>query len=141
MKWKTVVVLYHNLFNVKFALISAAFSGVVAMMVNWSYGPEEYMMAGLAQAASSFLSTGVTARVVQHFSPLRSAVASYFFGSLVPATLTFLMSLAAHLWNATPEILASCVAPTAISYTTSYVTNFLTRRGYMLPGNYPEAKH
>ena len=141
MRWQRVVDIYHNVFNVKFAIISAAFNGVIAMVVNWSHGPEEYAMAGLAQAASSFLSTGVTARVVQHFSPLRSVFASYFFGSMVPATLTFIMSLAVHLWNTTPELLASCIAPTVISYTTSYITNFITRRGYMLPGNYPEVKN
>lgn len=140
MRWQRVVGVYHNLFNAKFAIISAAFNGAIAMMVNWSYGPNEYMMAGLAQAASSFLSTGITARVVQHFSPVRSVFASYFFGSLVPATLTFLLSFTAHWWNATPELFGSCIAPTVISYTTSYVTNFITRRGYMLPGNYPEIK-
>lgn len=138
--WRKVVEIYHNMFNVKFALISAAFNGLVAMMVNMAHSPEQYLMAGLAQAASSFLSTGVTARVVQHFSPIRSAPVSYFFGSLVPATMTFVMSLAVHLWNNTPEVLASCVAPTVISYTTSYITNYITRRGYMLPGNYKEVQ-
>jgi hypothetical protein len=101
-----------------------------------AHGPEEYLMAGVAQAFSSFLSTGITARVVQHFSPIRSAPVSYFFGSLIPAAMTFVMSLTVHLWNNTPEVLASCVAPTIISYTTSYVTNYITRRGYLLPGNY-----
>jgi len=138
--WRKVVGVYHNTFNVKFAVVSAAFNGVVAMMVNMAHGPEEYLMAGLAQAASSFLSTGITARVVQHFSPIRSAPVSYFFGSLVPATMTFVMSLVAHLWNGTPEALTSCVAPTVVSYTTSYITNFITRRGHMLPGNYKEAQ-
>ena len=138
--WRKVVEIYHNMFNVKFAVISAVFNGTVAMMVNSAHGPEECLMAGLAQAVSSFLSTGVTARVVQHFSPIRSAPVSYFFGSLVPATMTFVMSLVAHLWNNTPEVLASCVAPTVISYTTSYITNYITRRGYMLPENYKEVQ-
>ena len=138
--WKKVVTIYHNVFNVKFAVISAIFNGIIAMAVNMTHGPEEYLMAGLAQAASSFLSTGITARVVQHFSPIRSAPISYFFGSLVPAIMTFAMSLTAHLWNGTPETLASCLIPTIVSYTTSYVTNFITRRGYMLPENYKEVK-
>ena len=139
-RWKKVVEVYHNLFNAKFAVISAVFNGAIAMAVNSAHGPEEYLTAGLAQAISSFLSTGVTARVVQHFSPIRSAPISYFFGSLVPATMTFVMSLLAHLWNNTPEVLASCVAPTIVSYTTSYVTNFITRRGHLLPGNYKETR-
>lgn len=140
MDWQRAVGVYHNLFNAKFAVISAVCNGTIAMMINWSHGPEEYWVAGLAQAASSFLSTGVTARIVQHFSPVKSVFASYFFGSLVPATLTFLLSLTAHWWNETPELMRSCIAPTAISYTTSYLTNFITRRGYMLPGNYQEVK-
>jgi len=135
-RWRKVVIFYHNVFNIKFAIISAACNGLIAMMVNGSYGPKEYLMAGLAQATSSFLSTGITARAVQHFSPIKSAPVSYFWGSLIPATMTFVMSFLAHHWNGTPEVLVSCVAPTLISYTTSYVTNFLTRRGYMLPGNY-----
>lgn len=139
--WRKAVEIYHNIFNVKFAVISAAFNGIVAMMVNMAHSPEEYLMAGFAQAASSFLSTGITARVVQHFSPIRSAPISYFFGSLIPATMTFIMSLVAHLWNKTPEVLASCVAPTIVSYTTSHITNYITRRGHMLPGNYKEAQN
>lgn len=135
-----VVEFYHKVFNIKFAVISAIFNGIVAMMVNSAHSPKEYLMAGLVQAASSFLSTGVTARVVQHFSPIQSTPISYFFGSLVPATMTFVMSLTAHIWNNTPEVLASCVTPTIISYITSYITNYITRRGYMLPGNYKETK-
>lgn len=135
---KKAAALYHNLFNLKFAIISAICNGAIAVVINWPYGPGECVAAGLTQAVSSFLSTGVTARVVQHFSPLRSALASYFWGSLIPALLTFSMSFAAHWWNNTPEIVVSCMAPTAISYTTSYVTNFITRRGHMRPGNYKE---
>ncbi len=140
MKWKKVIAAYHNVFNVKFAIISAVFNGSVAVMVNWSYGPKEYLAAGIAQAASSFLSTGITARIVQHFSPIQSIPVSYFFGSLVPATMTFAMSIMAHLINGTPELLASCFAPTLVSYVTSFITNFITRRGYMLPGNYKEVR-
>jgi hypothetical protein len=137
-RWQKVVAIYHNVFNVKFAIVSAAFNGFVAVMVNVDYGSNQYLMAGLAQAISSFLSTGVTARVVQHFSPIRSAPISYFLGSLVPAVMTFVMSLVAHLWNNTPEVLASCVVPTVVSYVTSYVTNYITRHGFMRPSNYRE---
>lgn len=136
--WQRVVSFYHNVFNVKFAIISAAFNGFVAVLVNAGHSPEQFWMAGVAQSISSFLSTGVTARVVQHFSSIRSWPVSYFLGSLVPAVMTFAMSWLAHFWNNTPEVLASCVAPTVISYTTSYVTNYITRRGYLLPGNYKE---
>ena len=139
-RWQKVVAFYHNVFNLKYAIMSAIFNGVVAVMVNVAHGPREFLMAGLAQAAASFLSTGVTARVVQHFSPIRSAPVSYFLGSLVRGTMAFGMSLTAHLWNDTPEVLASCVAPTVISYITSYAINYMTRRGHLLPGNYKEEK-
>jgi len=133
--WRKAVGTYHNIFNIKFAIISAVCNGLIAIMVNAAHSPGEYLMSGVAQAASSFLSTGITARVVQHFSPIRSAFISYFFGSLIPAAMTFAMSLTIHLWNNTPEAMASRVAPTIISYITSYLTNYISRRGYMLPGN------
>jgi len=140
MNWKEKVLLfYHNVFNVKLAVISAIFQGIIAIMVNSGHMHQNVMSAGLAGAISSFFSTGVTARVVQHFSPIRSALISYFLGSLVPATMTFGASLIAHFWNNSPEILASCIAPTFVSYTTSYVTNYLTRHGRLLPGNYPKS--
>ncbi|HLC67080.1 MAG TPA: hypothetical protein VJK52_05570 [Candidatus Nanoarchaeia archaeon] len=129
--------LYHSTFNAKFALISAACNGPIAAAVNAQHGPGEALAAGLSQAISSFLSTGVTARVVQHFSPMENRFVSYFFGSLIPATMTFGLSYAAHHINGTPEQLESCIAPTVISYSTSYVTNYITRRGHLLPGNYP----
>lgn len=132
-----VQALYHNTFNAKFALISAACNSPIAAWVNAGHSSHEAAMAGISQAASSFLSTGVTARVVQHFSPIENRFVSYFFGSAVPATMTFLMSYAGHRLNHTPELLESCIAPTVISYTTSYVTNYITRRGHLLPGNYP----
>ncbi len=141
MWWQRLIETYHNLFNVKFAIISAIFNSAIVVAVNWSYGPAEFLMAGLAQAISSFLSTGVTARIVQHFSPIKSVFVSYFFGSLIPATLTFFMSFVIHWWNNTPELLISCILPTAISYTTSYITNFITRSGYMLPSNYRKVKN
>lgn len=129
--------LYHGTFNAKFALISATCNGPIAAVVNAPHGPGEALAAGLSQSISSFLSTGVTARVVQHFSPIENPWVSYFFGSLIPAAMTFGLSYGGHWINDTPELLKSCIAPTLISYTTSYVTNYITRRGYLLPGNYP----
>ena len=137
-RWQRVVAFYHNVFNLKYAIMSAIFHGVVAVIVNVAHGPQEFLMAGLAQAGASFLSTGVTARVVQHFSPIRSAPVSYFLGSFVRGTMVFGMSFAAHFWNDTPEVLASCVAPTVVSYVSSYAINYMTRKGRLLPGNYKE---
>lgn len=136
LQWRTAVNTYHTLFNIKFALISAVANGLIAMYVNWKYGLHEAGAAGLTQALASFLSTGFTARVVQHFSPIQNRFHSYFWGSLVPATLTLAISILGHFLNQTPELFRSCIAPVAISYTTSYMTNWITRRGYMLPGNY-----
>jgi len=128
---------YHNLFNMKFALFSAGVNGAIAGAVNSAHGGLESLMAGGTQSLASFLSTGFTARLVQHFSPIKNRFVSYFFGSLIPATATFLISYTGHYINETPELLESCIAPTTISYTTSYITNYITRRGHMLPGNYP----
>lgn len=136
----TVQNLYHNVFNPKFAIISAVANGAIAAGINYQHGDLEMLAAGGAQAMASFFSTGFTARLVQHFSPIKNPVVSYFLGSLIPATTTFAISYVAHRINDTPELLESCVTPVVISYTTSYVTNFITRRGYMLPGNYPEEK-
>ena len=129
--------LYHNLFNAKYAAVSAVVNGAIATAINSEAGSLEMICAGAAQAASSFLSTGFTARLVQHFSPIKNPLWSYSLGSLIPATTTFVMSYTAHTINGTPYPLASCVAPTVISFTTSHVTNYLTRRGFWLPGNYP----
>lgn len=38
-RWKKVVEVYYNLFNAKFAVISAVFNGMVAMMVNSAHCP------------------------------------------------------------------------------------------------------
>ena len=131
--------LYYNSFNVKFAVISAPINGVIAAYVNQSHGVYEMMYAGGTQAVSSFVSTGITARMVQHFSPLENRVKSYLFGSIVPATTTFALSYFGHKINDTPEALYSCIAPTAISLCTSLFTNYITRKGYMRPANYPIA--
>ena len=131
---------YNNSFNIKFAVISAAFNGPIAAAVNHSHSTLEMITAGGTQAISSFISTGVTARLVQHFSPIDNRFCSYFFGSTIPATATFLLSYTGHYLNDTPEALSSCIAPTIISLTTSLVTNYITRRGYMLPKNYPSLK-
>jgi len=135
--WRIFVGLYHNLFNLKFAVISAVFNGALVMAVNGKHGLRVLLMAGLAQAVSSFFSTGVTARLVQHFSPLESVPGSYLLGSCLPAALTLLLSLGAHFLNHTPELLASCLPATAVSFVTSFGTNFITRRGYLRPPNYP----
>jgi hypothetical protein len=130
--------IYHNSFNIKFAIISAGFNGPIAAAVNHNHSSLEMLTAGTTQAVSSFISTGVTARLVQHFSPFENKYFSYFFGSTIPATATFLLSYVGHYLNDTPEALYSCFAPTIISLTTSLVTNYITRKGYMLPKNYPK---
>jgi len=129
--------LYYNAFNPKFAAISAVVNGAIAFGVNREHEGLEMLAAGGTQAIVSFISTGFTARLVQHFSPIKNRIISYSLGSLVPAAATFVMSYVGHEINGTPELLESCIAPVFISYTTSHVTNFITRRGYMLPGNYP----
>lgn len=128
--------LYHNSFNPKFAWISAACNGPIAGYVNYDHGLEEAIAATLTQAAASFLSTGITARLVQHFSPIQSPWISYSLGSVVPGTVTFLMSFGWHYFSETPELFESCIAPMLISLTTALGTNYITRRGYMLPNNY-----
>ncbi len=101
---ETVTGKYHKLFNAKFAIISAACNGPIAAWVNHDHGTLEAMAAGATQTASSFISTGLTARLVQHFSPIESRFVSYFFGSLVPTTATFLLSYAGHWLNDMSEI-------------------------------------
>ena len=128
--------IYHNAFNIKFAIPSAIFNGLIAAGINSSHGSLEAITAGGTQSASSFVSTGVTSRIVQHFSPIKNRLISYTLGSVVPATITFGLSYFGHWMNETPERLESCIAPTLISLTTSLATNFATRKGYMLPGNY-----
>jgi len=127
---------YDNIFNIKFAAISAPVNGLIAAAVNSSHGTLEAIASGGTQAAASFLSTGFTARLVQHFSPIKNIFASYSLGSLVPGAATFILSYIGHSINETPERLESCIAPTIISLSTSLVTNFITRKGYMLPNNY-----
>ena len=127
---------YHNVFNIKFALISAVFNGIIVAVINIQYGSA--LMPGLTQALSSFFSTGVTARIVQHFSPIRNPLRSYALGSFVPAMLTFVMSISGHVLNGTPNILLSSFPATLVSFVTSFVTNAITRRGYLRPPNYPK---
>jgi len=129
--------LYHNTFNPKFAAISAVANGIMAAGINYAHSSLEIIAAGGAGALAGFVSTGFTARLVQHFSPIRNRLASYFLGSLIPAAATFAISYMGHSINETPELLKSCIVPVIISYTTSHITNFITRSGYMLPGNYP----
>lgn len=136
MNLEKLVSLYHNTFNPKFAFISAACNGPIAGYVNYTHGLDEAVAAGCTQGAASFISTGITARIVQHFSPIKNPYVSYPLGSIVPGTMTFLMSFAWHYWNETPELIGSCIAPTFISLTTALATNYITRKGYMLPENY-----
>jgi len=136
--WNKVIATYHNIFNVWYALISFFPNFIIAMWVNGQYGPKQYLWAGLAQGIASFLSTGLTAGMIQHFSPIRSAPKSYLFGTIVPVVMMFVISLTAHLWNGTPRVLASCIAPTLITFSTSFPINWLTRRHWLLPVNYPK---
>ncbi len=135
MNWR---LMYHNLFNLKFACAAAVFQAIIACCVNWEHGVGLATSAAFAQACASFLSTGVSARLVQHFSPIRNAFRSYFLGSLAAGSLTFAMSFTGHWWNDSPELLMSCVSPVFFSYTSSYLTNYVTRRGYLRPINYPK---
>ena len=134
---RKVVAIYHNLFNLKFALVSAVTNGLIVLWLNRHHASADLLSAGAWQAAYSFFSTGVTARVIQHFSLIERPLPSYFLGTLSAAAMTFAGSFAVHWFNGTPEIWASCLSPTLISYTTGFGTNFITRRGYLLPGNYP----
>ena len=58
------LVLYHNSFNIKLAVISAYCNGPIAAAVNHSHGSLEMLAVFGTQAAASFVSTGVTGRVV-----------------------------------------------------------------------------
>ena len=80
------------------------FNGPIALAVNYAgHTPRDILFAGLTDAISGFISTGITARIVQHFSPIKNRVCAYFGGSLVPVT---------------------------ISFTTSFVTNYATRNAH-----------
>lgn len=131
---------YHNLFNAKFAVLSAIFNGGFIVVMNWSHGIGVAGAAGGAQAVSSFLSTGITARLVQHFSPIKNPFQAYLLGSVIPATLTFGMSFGAHLLNGTVNPVMNTVPATTISFVTSFVTNFIARHGYLRPPNYPDER-
>ena len=126
-----------NSFNIKFALISAPVNGIIAAAVNCRYSILEMASASGTQAVSSFISTGLTARLVQHFSPIKNPITSYSLGSIIPAAATFFLSYGGHAINQTPERLESCIAPTLISLVTSLGTNYMTRRGFLRPDNYP----
>lgn len=131
---------YARVFNIKFAIISAIFNGGLTAMQKSFEGHEALVSAAIAQAFASFFATGVTARVVQHFSPIANPIRSYILGSVVPASMTFAVSLAAHLLNGTHDpVMSSFVPATLVSFTTSFVTNWITRRGYLRPRNYPSS--
>src|SRR5207253_1096849 len=126
----TLLLAIRRVFNWKFALVSAILNAAYAVWVNADYGSDVFWAAGWSQAYASFFSTGVTARIVQYFSEIPRPLPAYFWGSLVPATLTFACSASSHWMNETPELLATCAMPTLISYTTSFGTNLVTRRGW-----------
>lgn len=114
---------YYQSFNIKFAAISAIFNGGVVMVINSRQTLTMALGAGLTQAVSSFFSTGVMARIVQHFSPIHSPIRSYLWGSMIPATLTFTISYGAHLANNTSGPLINATPATLVSFGTSFITN------------------
>ena len=121
------------------------FNGPIALAVNYAgHTPRDILFAGLTDAISGFISTGITARIVQHFSPIKNRVYAYIGGSLVPAAITFAINYTSHNYNESPRPLASCIAPVIISFGTSFVTNYATRNAHkhrlleiLLPKNYP----
>ena len=135
--WQNIEIWYYRVFNIKFAIISAVFNGGVVMVMNREYGFAVLLRAGTSQAVSSFFSTGVTARIVQHFSPIKNPMRSYALGSMIPAIMTLIMSLGAHLLNHTPKPLWNAVPATLVSLITSFGTNFITRRGHLRSQDYP----
>jgi len=129
---------YHLLFNAKFAIVSAFFNGSIVAAMHYSEGWSLMSFAALSQAFSSFLSTGFTARLVQHFSPVKNPWKSYLLGSFVPALATLLCSLFFHWCNNTSNILLTIIPPVTISFSTSFMTNFMTKRWkFFRPKNYP----
>ena len=140
MNWQNLKTVYHNLFNIKFAIISAVFNGGLELAINSESGFSIAIGVGLAQAISSFFSTGFTARLVQHFSPIQNRAQAYLFGSFVPAAITLGLSLTAHFIHGTENPWMSSCPATLISFVTSFATNYITRSGRMLPGNYPKAR-
>ena len=121
------------------------FNGPIALAVNYAgHTPRDILFAGLTDAISGFISTGITARILQHFSPIKNRVCAYIGGSLVPAAITFAINYINHNYNESPRPLASCIAPVIISFGTSFVTNYATRNAHkhrlleiLLPKNYP----
>jgi hypothetical protein len=140
MNWHKLELVYHNLFNIRFAIISAVFNGSLELAINSEKGFSIAAGIGMAQAVSSFFSTGFTARLVQHFSPIQNRAQSYLLGSFVPAAITLGLSLTAHYIHGTENPWVNSCPATLISFVTSFVTNYITRSGRMLPGNYPKAR-
>ncbi|MBV9159002.1 MAG: hypothetical protein JO019_00170 [Candidatus Kaiserbacteria bacterium] len=133
----SVVALYHNLFNPWYACVSAIVNGPIVVYYNWHFSTKVALYAGGYQALLSFVSTGVTARVIQHFSPIPDPVRSYVCGTTAAAFLTFLGAATVHWINDTPAFWYSCLTPTLISWSTAFASNALTRYGFFLPANYP----
>lgn len=123
-------------FSHKLATVSAVVNGTIAATLSSGHGDLEMIAAGVTGATAGFVLTGVTAGIVQCFSPVKNRLYSYIVGGVVAATTTFGITLGFHEAVGNAEALKLCVAPTTISYTTSYVTNWITRKGYMRPKKY-----
>ncbi len=132
---RNVVAFCCNVFNWKLAIVSAIFQGVIVGWINGDHSIVEYLRAGFSQALMSALSTGVTAGVAQRISEkIDGPMSAYFWGSAIPAAMTFAFSAGVHWLNDTPEFLASCLWPTFVSSTTSLCVNFAARNLVHQPG-------
>ena len=129
---------YYASFSLPFAIASAIWNGGWILWFNSDYGTAEWLRAAGGQALMSFLLTGVTARIVQHFSRIESKLWSYSLGSVIPATFTFVVTLAIHWLLGTPAFWSSVLEPAAVSFGTNFVTNWMTRVGFVMPKKYPE---
>lgn len=145
MDWRrTVVNLYHNVFNWKLAAMSAMTNGLIAMLANSNHSPGEYFSAGIGSAIVGFFSTGITGRVVQHFSAVKPEIKSYFLGSVIPAAMTCAGYLLVHWWINTPELFLTVAYPVLLSFGTSFITNLATKSNnrwlklLFRPENYPD---
>ncbi|MFA6533900.1 MAG: hypothetical protein WCT37_01870 [Patescibacteria group bacterium] len=144
--FRKVVKIYHNVFNLKLAVMSFFFNGIAAMVVN-AVHPKEFLLAGIGSAIVGFFSTGVTGRVVQHFSPVKPEIKSYLLGSFVPASMTLTGYLLIHWWLGTTRLALTVAIPTLLSFGTSFLTNLATKsdhpwlKKFVRPPNYPDNSH
>ena len=121
-------------FNWKAGLISAAVNGPVVAYANWNHSVFVSVSAGVVQGVVSFGLTALTAGIAQRISDsIERPLYAYAFGSVVPATVTFLVSYGAHVRNETPELFESVLWPTLLSFSTSIGMNALVRNYELLP--------